>query len=145
MSFEQGPYLEVAAFCERVLHEQDGVLSLIRVIDRVTHTVVGPDAPLEMEPFDYQMVLVLKLKAGEARGRHEVKIERELPSGLRETETAPSWTVHLEGGNRGADLVMNVAMRFEVEGLYWFNVYFDGELLTRMPFEVRYSRMAGRT
>ena len=32
--FERGPYIQVAAFCERVLQEADGVVSLIRIVDR---------------------------------------------------------------------------------------------------------------
>lgn len=140
MSFEQGPYLQIAVFCDRVLHEQDGVLSLIRVIDRVTHTVGGKSPPKEMAPFDYPMVAVLSLKPGKATGRHEVRIEIELPDGIRDPATIPPLTVHLEGGDRGANLVMNIRMRFKLEGLYWFHVYFDNEFLTKMPFRVLYSR-----
>ena len=33
--FELGPYVQVAAFCERVLRESDGVMSLVRVVDRI--------------------------------------------------------------------------------------------------------------
>ena len=53
--FEQGPYLSAAFFCEKVLVEQDGVKSAIRIVDRVTRTVVHPNPPPEMEPFDYDM------------------------------------------------------------------------------------------
>jgi len=36
ISWKGGPYVQVAAFCEQVLQERDGVHSLIRIIDTVT-------------------------------------------------------------------------------------------------------------
>ena len=141
MAFEQGPYIQFAAFCEKVLTEQDGVVSLIRVVDRVTHTRIDPNAPESLPPFDYQLLAAISLKAGRVSGRHTLKIERQLPSTQVERGAATEITVHLEGENRGANVVVEVAARYEMEGLYWYNVYFDNELITRMPFEVRYARL----
>jgi hypothetical protein len=143
MSWERGPYLQLAIFCERVLHEQDGVVSLIRVIDRVTHTVRGKNPPTDLPPFEFEMFAVISLKPGEARGRHEVRIERELPNGVRDPASIPPLTVQLEGEERGANIVMNLRTKFEHEGLHWFHVYFDGELMTKMPLRVLYSRAPG--
>lgn len=36
---------------------------------------------------------------------------------------------------------MNLAFTFEVEGLYWFNIYLDDEKLTAIPFRVKYNRV----
>src|SRR5215203_5961123 len=36
-----GPYLQMAVICEKVLREEGGPLSLIRVVDRVTQTAEG--------------------------------------------------------------------------------------------------------
>lgn len=141
MAFEQGPYVQLACFCERVLEQKDGVLSLIRVINRVTQSATGPEAPREMPPFVYRLSAVIALRSGQARGRHEVKIVRELPSGLKDTERAPTFTVHLTGQEQGHNIVVNIEMPFEQEGLYWFDVLFDDELLTRMPLRVSYTRM----
>ena len=60
----RGPYLSAAFLCEKVLEEKDGVKSAIRIIDRVTRTAVGPNPPMEMEPFQYNIVLLLKFKSG---------------------------------------------------------------------------------
>jgi hypothetical protein len=57
------------------------VLSLIRLIDTLTHTEARPDAPEEMPPMTYTLKLVIMLKPGAARGRHELRIVPELPSG----------------------------------------------------------------
>jgi len=45
-----GPYLQAALLCERVMQEKDGVLSVIRIIDRVIHTAMGPETPDTMGP-----------------------------------------------------------------------------------------------
>jgi hypothetical protein len=140
MTFETGPYLKMACFCERLLREADGVATVVRVIDRLIHTEAKPDASAEMPPVTYEMKLVLMLIPGSAVGRHELKIEREPPSGIREKPIA--LTVQLEGGNRGANVVMDTKMTFPLEGLYWFNVYFDDVLLTKMPFQVLYQRIS---
>ena len=140
MTFETGPHLKMACFCERVLREVDGVATLVRVIDRLTHTESKADAPEEMPPVTYEMKLVIMLIPAKALGRHELKVERELPSGIRDKPIA--LTVQLEGGNRGANIVMDTKMTFPLEGLYWFNLYLDEVLLTKMPFQVLYQRIS---
>lgn len=143
MAFESGPYVQVAAFCEKVLEEKDGVLSLIRVVDRITHTVAGPGAPAEMQPFPYQLMLALTLKTGQARGGYNLKIVRELPSGIREESQGPSFRIHFEGeGDRGQNLVLQLQLMFEQEGLHWFDVFLEEQLLTRLPLRVVYARIS---
>jgi hypothetical protein len=140
---ERGPFLATAVACEKVLQEQDGVLSIIRVIDRVFHSKSGPDVPSEMEPFAYNFVLLITLKAGEARGRYTVTIRPEAPSG--EQQQANSIPVLLEGEERGANLIVNMAFSFTMEGLWWFDVLFEDRLLTRVPLRIVYqpTRVAG--
>lgn len=141
MAIEHGPYLQVAAFCERVLAESDGVLSLIRIVDRIIQTVSAPEAPESMPSFSYNLTAVIALKAGDARGSLEVRMEMEDPSGIR--TKGPTMTTHLEGEDRGQNLVFNMQMNFTSPGLYWFNVYVDNQLLTRMPLRVVYTRIGG--
>ena len=40
-----GPYLVAALFCEKVLSEKDGVISTMRIVDRITITVSGEAPP----------------------------------------------------------------------------------------------------
>ena len=49
-----GPYVCMALLCEKVLNEQDGVLSVIRVIDRITvsRRARGAHAPV-CQPSDF--------------------------------------------------------------------------------------------
>ena len=53
--FEHGPFVQVAAFCERVLRETDGVLSLIRIVDVITHKEGGENPPRDMPPFRFPL------------------------------------------------------------------------------------------
>ena len=139
--FERGPYIQNAVFCEKVLREGDGVLSLIRVIDVITHSEAGTEPPEDMPPFRYPLTMLLTLKAGSSKGRHEVTIEPELPSG--ETAGSITVTVQMEGEGRGSNIFAPMDIEYAMEGLYWFNVKFDGDVLTRMPLQVRYSRLLG--
>ena len=136
--FEYGPYVQVAALCERVLREGDGVLSLIRLVDVINHTERGPEPPEEMPTVRYPLTLVLSLKSGRARGRQDVTVTPELPSG--ETLPPVSTTVQLEGEGRGANIVAPLDIPYSLEGLYWFNIRLGEHILTRLPLQVRYSR-----
>jgi hypothetical protein len=139
MAFERGPYLTTATFCEQVLQETSGVLSLIRIVDRMTITASGPDAPEEMPPAQLNWTLVVTLKSGDARGSHPVKIVPQLPSG--ETRSPVTLSVHLEGDNKGQNLISRMNMRLEIPGIYWFHIYLDDQLITKVPLEVIYSRI----
>ena len=140
-TFEQGPYLQMAVFCEKVLQERDGVVSAIRIIDRINRRAAGPEAPEAMPAFDYQLTALVTLKSGRARGGVQVEIEPEGPSGIKQAPITV--TAQMEGGERGQNLVINMKMNFKEPGVYWFNVYVDGRLITKMPLDVRYSRMSG--
>lgn len=139
MPFEHGPYLTIATFCEQVIEDRSGVLSLIRVVDRKVVTVQGVDAPEQMPAADLDWTLVLNLKSGEVQGSHPLKIVPQLPSG--ETLSPVLLSVHFEGANRGQNVVTRVNMKLEMPGIYWFKIYIDDEFLTQVPVEVIYSRL----
>lgn len=137
LPFERGPYLLAAFICEKVLEEKDGVKSAIRIIDRVTHTVVGPSPPDKMEPFDYPLTLLIKLKSGYARGVYPIEVRLVKPSG--ESPTPLAQNVLFEGEeDRGVDIVVNMTVKFDQTGVYWFHVHLGDVRLTQIPFRVNY-------
>ena len=137
MPFEQGPYLLAAFLCEKVLEERDGVKSAIRIIDRVTRTAIGPSPPEEMEPFDYEATLLIKLKSGRASGSYPLEVRLVKPSG--ESPTPLHQTVYFEGEeDRGIDIVVNMRVKFDITGIYWFQVYLGDVCLTQIPLRVIY-------
>ena len=63
-----GPHVQVATLCEKALQEADGVLSIIRAIDRVIVTAQGSEVPSELPQGNLQLTLVVILKSDGARG-----------------------------------------------------------------------------
>ncbi len=134
---EQGPYLLAAVLCERVIEEKDGMKSLIRLVDRVINRAVGPNPPEEMPPLLYELSLFVSLRAGDARGPHQLGVRVLKPSG--ETSPRQNLAVHFEGGeDRGVDTNWRLQILYEMQGLYWFELFVDNSLLTKIPFRVVY-------
>jgi hypothetical protein len=137
----EGPSVQIAAFCERVLQEGDGVLSLIRVVDRLTAATQDPGAPETMPPFPVNLTLVLALKSGFLRGRHDVQLRSFTPS--QQPMGDFSIPALFEGEDRGVNLLLPIAFQAPEEGLYWFEVRFGGRVLTRVPLRLIYQRFSG--
>lgn len=135
---DTGPYLKAAAICSDVIEGKDGVLSLIRIIDRLTITATGPQSPPEMPRAKYPLKIVLMFVSGSARGSHDVAVKMERPDAtLRDCWAG---TVFLEGEDRGANVVVGLEIDFPEQGLYWFDLYLNDARVTRMPFRVIYQR-----
>ena len=140
-----GPFLDSALVCEKVLQEQDGVVSAIRIIDRI-YFVMGPDRQLlfPRQPITFLIIF----KSGSARGRYAVQVRREQPSG---EVSGPLFEppVLFEGEDRGVNLVVNAMFEPDQEGLYRFDVLFvrpespeQSERITRIPLRAIFQPMA---
>lgn len=135
-----GPYLLVACLCENVIQRADQVLTLVNIIDRVTISSQSPNAPETMPATNWQAYLVVIIKAGRARGRYEMRIVPERPDGT--SGGATTLSVNFEGeDDRGVQLVTRMVLALSQEGLHWFKIYLGGELLTKLPLRLLYSRV----
>jgi len=134
-----GPYVQVAVLCEKVLQEKDGAVSIIRIVDRFTVMVAGPAAPDEMPPGTIHTNLVVTLKSGFLKGRQNLRIVPTTPSGKRLSELSTG--VLLEGDDRGVNAIFDLRLPVNEEGLYWFDVQLDEQLLTRIPLRLVYQRV----
>lgn len=135
MPFERGPYLSAAFLCEKVLVEQDGVKSAIRIFDRTTHGVAGPSPPQQMEPFNYNLFLFLRFKSGEARGPMQLRITLIRPSG--ESPPPRIQQIYFEGeDDRGVDIVARMLIQVTMPGVHWFLVELDDQVVTKIPWRV---------
>jgi len=135
-----GPYLKAAVLCESVIEDKQGVLSLIRVVDRVISTAVGPGAPSAMPKFNHRLMAVVMLTSGEFTGTAEISLTLQDPAGIRRALGTSG--VLFEGNDRGVNLVAEMNMTIETEGLYWLEVHLGNELLTRIPMRIVYSRVS---
>lgn len=138
--FENGPFVTMACICERALREDDGVLSVIRVVDRFIVTGAGPDAPTEMPPHDREYTIVVMVKSGVYKGSAEIRVVPEHPSGIKGEGVSASF--HLEGDERGHQMRFMVRDRFEESGLYWYHVYLNDVEVTRIPLRLMYQRVS---
>lgn len=135
----QGPYVTAAFLCEKVLYERDGVPSAIRIVSRITQAVVGRAAPPTLQPFDVRLYLFLALKTGWARGRHPLRVFLDKPAPGSRVPVVEQ-TVTFEGEeDRGVDVVGQIVLTCDQEGIYWFSVMLDDRLLTRLPLRVVYT------
>lgn len=142
MAFEDGPFLQAACFCEMAIRDDTGVFSLIRIIDTINVEQRGPEPPDEMPPITTNLKLVLMFKSGKARGRSDVTIQPELPSGLRQDTVG--MTIHFEGDEKGHTFVSDMQYTFTQEGLHWFRISVDEHFMTAVPIRIKYSRFSVR-
>lgn len=127
------PYLAAALICENVLLEQDGVSSVIRIIDRI----FVPELASDKEPSGLvPLTLFLSFKSGGFVGKGTAKLIIVSPSGkAAKPQETP---LEFKGDpNGGANMIVRAAIAFKEEGVYWFDVYYDSELVTRMPLDVQ--------
>lgn len=138
MSFENGPYVQAACFCDQIIEDKSGVWTLVRLIDRLEVTASGVTPPSDMPPLTTDLNLALLLKSGDAMGRSDLKIIPRLPSG--ESNNPLEMSIRFEGEEKGHNLHAKIRFTFEMEGLYWFDVYIDDTKLTTLPFRIVYNR-----
>jgi len=137
-----GPYVGVATFCERVLRENDNVISVMRVIDQLNVNASGEEVPDHLPPVPLNNVsLAIVLRRGEARGRHRLRLRPEDPGG-QQRDVAVDEFVQLGGDpESGANVVVDVSgFMVDQEGLWWFDVLFgdSDQLIARIPLRVNY-------
>src|SRR5215469_2324704 len=138
-SSNKGPYLIAAVICERVLQEKDEAVSVIRIVDRVTLTVPASSSPEDIPPVPLNLNALLSFKSGNAKGRSTIKWVMEEPSGIRGPEQL--LPALFEGEDRGVNFILNLALTLSQEGLYWFDVFLEEQLLTRIPLRIFYQRI----
>ena len=133
-----GPFLN-AFLCEKILEEKDGIKTAVRIIDQVNRGAmgVGQSPPTSMEPFDFPLGLLVRLKAGAARGMYPINVRIVKPNNDNAGEL--NHPVHLPGpDDAGIDIVLNAVMRLDQVGTWWFDIYVGEERWTRIPLRVVY-------
>lgn len=127
----RGPWIQVACFCERAILDNEGILTIVRVVDRITVNLPeGVQGPVILPP----IYLVLTMKAGDAIGRGVISVRQQDAAGVY--QQAQPFHVLFESPDRGNNLVLTVPVPYQMEGLHWFDVSYEGQLLTRLPLRV---------
>lgn len=138
LGYDTGPFIVFAVFCEQAIQEKDDVLTLVRIVDQITLSGVGDDAPDALpEGAAFNTTLVIGLKAGQARGNQRVRVDVEHPDGSR--HPGPALPMHFSNAeNSGGNLILKMTLSLSTTGLYWADVLVNERLVTRTPLDVRY-------
>jgi hypothetical protein len=127
------PYIGAALLCQNVLEDKNGVLSIINITDRLEYETKGI-------PQGHRPVIIIKgliaLRSGPVTGEFPIRIKVLRPNGEPKGEPFIVPPVKLRGGDHGANVILNMQFAIEEEGLHWFDIYFEDELLTRIPLMV---------
>jgi hypothetical protein len=126
------PYVQVACVCEKALIEPDGVVSLIRVVD--TFFIETPPLPAGFG-VALPLTVVVLLKSGDVVGESEITLQAHDPEG--NTIHGRTWPIVLNGGESGANLRVTFVIQAPKFGLYWFDVRWGDEILTRIPLRIK--------
>lgn len=129
------PLIQVATICENVLTEPDKVSSVIRIVD--TMYVSLPDG-LQLakgEVGAIQLKVFVSIKSGDVTGEFDLLVVLRGPSG-KKAELPSKWHVSLLGGESGATLRIDFVLPVKEFGLYWFDVMWEGEVLTSIPLKL---------
>ncbi len=131
------PYLKFGVLCDRVLEEKDGVLSLVRVTDRLIVTAEGAKVPSEMP--QGQIILTIAMGWTGGLGNHEAKIRIIMPGGDQwESQTMPFF---LDSLDRGHNITAKTTLTVKQQGLYWVEFLLNGKVKSRVPWRVIYQRV----
>ena len=131
------PYLKYGVICEQVLTEQDDVLSLIRIVDKFTITITGKEPPDQL-PEVIKVLTITMCWAG-GLGTHEAAFNIQSPGG--EIQPSPlSYSFNLDALNRSHSIIVRLPVQIKREGVYWIQFIINGEVKSRIPFQVVYQK-----
>lgn len=139
----QGPYCTAAFFCESLIEGKDNVLTAVRIVDTIKASIYRDEQKIQHVPGErltspsvgFQFTFVVQVKSDDFRGRGKVNIRLQSPSDRNLVDQ--TFEIELLGNEHGQNLILQGVMPPEEKGVYWFEVYFEGRLLTRSPLSVR--------
>lgn len=134
----RGPFLTAAAFFEVVIREDTGVLSLVRMIDRITISA-HHDSINSLPPSSIRTNLVVSFRGQNLERSGTISIHPEKPSGDRMDRMEIPFVLDAQSG-----LNLNIALDLLVDeaGYYWFDILMDDEVVTQTPLQIVFQSAA---
>lgn len=130
-----GPWVSFAVLCEKTIEDKGGRLSLINIVDQVNFTPPQEESTSGQPPtVAISLVAAVGFRSGVLKGPAEIKLALTKPNG----EAGPTLAVNtlFQGEERGTNLVTNMNLTLNEEGLYWIEVYVVDRLMTRIPLRL---------
>ena len=146
------PYLISAnvMVCERILHEADGVISAIRLVDLFTVSEPGPDAPAGVVPGVQAYALVMFKATPEHTAEHSLEIKLLNTAGelvsLGDPANVTFSTLPELEGKVPKGMTINIQLNLAVKryGTCYICVSLDGEEVARTPFTLQQKRVEAK-
>jgi hypothetical protein len=136
LEYPPGPWVLVAALCERQLIDSDNLLSMIRMLDHLTVTTNNPEM-MQNPPSVTASATVVIVLAGTAE--HDgglFTLQFNNPNGS--VERGEAIPLRFSDSGRPTRVTVNLTMVFREAGTYWIDVLFGGRALTRIPIRIQY-------
>lgn len=133
-SFETGPHLAAALFCETVIRAVDQTVTIVRVIDQLT---IKMEDPTDEQPVAWPVKLTafISFRTGSSPGKHVISVSGRRPNG--ETMRAHAQDVECPSQpNSGVNIIFRMEFFASEAGTFLFDVAIDQRVVTTMPFLV---------
>jgi hypothetical protein len=134
------PFVAAACFCEQILQEADGVMSAIRIVDTYTIEQIpgtgqaAPEGPSGL----VQIRGLISLKSGNVIGTGRVGLVMHKVTGEKVAlSPQDGWEAVMKGGEHGFNVKLDFLLGVKNFGLMWFDVTWNGEVLTRIPLMLK--------
>lgn len=136
------PYVAAALICEKVLKEQDGVATPVRVVDTLTFT---PDTNLEevkkheTATLAPNLQLYINLRPGAVNQDKKLEIYQVSPSGKRHHYGTGELKFSERKPEDAVQTVLPVQIKLDdsVVGTYWYEILVDGVQVTKVPLTLK--------
>jgi len=135
------PLVIAAIICENVMIENDGVPTIVRVIDRALFDI-PPMLPPGIQPA-FQVIAFFAVKAGDLHGDHEFTVVIRMPDG-KTIPASEKWKVHFDGDETGGNLKLQLGLPAR-PGLYWLDLTWEGDVLSSTPFRLSQAPVVATT
>jgi hypothetical protein len=128
-----------AFVCERILREEDGVPSAIRIADIFTLPQWSPSVPTWLQVVDMNLFVIIKVLNVDPSEEHTVSVILTRPNGhqsqvfVNQKVTFSQLPGHPEIP-AGATLGLQVNVTGDVMGVHYFEVFLQGDSLAKVAF-----------
>jgi len=124
------------------------VLSAIRIVDTITLGPLPPDFVLPQNAVQGTVAIkgLIALKSGDVVGDGKVGLVMHTATGKVVTlSPEDGWPVVMQGGEHGFQVKINFLLGVKNLGLIWFDVTWNGEVLTRFPLRLQQGKLPEKT
>ncbi len=133
-----GPFVQVAVFCDDVMQESNGRLTVLRLVTEVNVEAAGDDPPEVMPTVPVSLTMLLVVNGGGKPGVYEASVDVIAPNGRTRTAQGQS-EIDLKHEYFTANVIIKTTIPIDLPGVYWFVVRLAGRETVRLPLNVTYT------